>query len=198
MTVMLRNVSIAVALLAVLAVGLVWYARQANSQPRPSPPGSASGATPSQAKPAAKLPPARAIGGDIVQKDRAGHVVWRLEAAGSITGSKESGSLQANDITFETAGGKMGKAWTAKAPSASVSYGSKRISFPQGIAAHARDGSLAFTAARAEYQMDTRKIVGEGKVKATFPSGTATADRVTVDTVRGEVRFHGIKGSYGF
>jgi LPS export ABC transporter protein LptC len=198
MTAMLRNVSIAVALLALLGAGLVWYARQANGRPGPPQQTLNSAQSGSTAKPPTAALPAKATGGEIVQKDAAGQVLWRLKAKGSITGSKESGSLQADDITFETAGGQAGKAWTAKAPSASVSYGSKRIVFPRGVEARAKDGSLSFTADRAQYQMDTRKIVGQGEVKATFPAGTAQADRVTVDTVRGEVRFHGIKGSYSF
>ena len=187
---MLRNVLIAVAILAVAGAVLVWYAKQAGGRPSQVP-------HTAPVKPAS-TPPVSAAGGDIVQKDKSGAVVWRLKVAGSITGSEQSGSIQANDITFESAAVKAGKAWTAKAGSAYVSYGKSRITFTKGVKAQATDGTFAFTADHADYQMDTRKIVGEGNVKMTFPSGTATAARVIVDTTGGEVRVHGIKGAYSF
>ncbi len=191
MGVMLRNVIIAVVILAVAGGVLVWYAKQANGR-RPQLP------QPSPVKPPSSTPPVSATGGDIVQKDKTGAIVWRLKVAGSITGSEQSGSVEASDIAFQTAAVKGGKAWTAKAGSAYVSYGTSRITLTKGVRAQATDGSMSFTADHADYQMDTRKIVGEGNVKMTFPSGTATAARITVDTTRGEVRVHGIKGAYSF
>jgi lipopolysaccharide assembly outer membrane protein LptD (OstA) len=149
-------------------------------------------------KPPSASSPVNAAGADIVQKDKAGAIVWRLKVAGSITGSEQAGAIQANDITFQTAAVKAGKAWSAKAASAYVSYGTSRITFTKGVKAQATDGSFAFTADHADYQMDTRKIIGEGNVKMTFPAGKATAERITVDTTRGEVRVHGIKGAYNF
>ena len=187
---MLRNVIIAVVVLAVAAGLAVWYAKQWSGRPASQP-------LSAPVKPSA-VPPVRATGADIVQRDKAGNLAWRLKVAGSITGSKEAGSIQANDITFETGLAKAGKVWTAKAGSADVSYGKSRITFTKSVKAQATDGTLSFTADRVEYQMDTRKIVGDGNVKMTFPLGTATAARVTVDTVRGEVRAHAIRGALKF
>jgi LPS export ABC transporter protein LptC len=189
---MLRNVVIAVLVLAVVAGALVWYAKHtAGPPPSPAPSGV-------PVAPPPKASRLSAAGGDIVQKDQSGKVLWRLKIAGSISGSEETGAVQARDITFETAAAQAGKAWTATAPGAYVDYGNRRITFAKGVKVHAQDGSLSFAADRVEYQMDTRKIVGDGDVRMTFLSGKVAAGRIVVDSANGEVRAHAVRGAYGF
>ncbi len=129
-------------------------------------------------------------GGEIVQKDEDGRVLWRVKAEGEMTYDDKADVVRGTDIEFEI--NRQGKPSIGiKAPSFKADYAAKLVTFPQGVTGELLDAPGDFVASRLEYQLTTEKLIGTGGVELHRGSYSAGADKLVVDVRNREIRMHG-------
>ncbi len=132
----------------------------------------------------------RIEGGEVVEKDEQGQVLWRVRAAGEITYDDKAKVLRGSDIEFEV--NLQGQPTVkVQAPRFIADYAGRRIEFGDGVGGAMVDGSADFQVEKLEYQMNTQKLVGRGGAKFNRGHYSATADRIVVDMKNRQIRMHG-------
>ncbi len=174
-------------LMAVVSVGVYYY----GGGGRPAPEQTVGPATrphPPSAQPAEKG--VRIEGGEVVEKDEQGRMLWRVRADGKITYDDKTNVLRGSDIEFEVA--RQGQpAVKVQATDFVADYAGRRIEFANGVGAVLTDQSGDFQVEKLEYHMTTQKLIGTGGVKLRHGAYVASADRLVVDIKNGQTRLHG-------
>ncbi len=129
-------------------------------------------------------------GGEIVQKDEEGRVLWRVKADGDMTYDDKADVVEGVNIEFEI--NRRGKPSIGiKAPSFKADYAAQLVTFPQGVTGKLLDAPGNFSAQHLEYQLTTAKLIGTGGVRFQRGHYSAGADQLVVDINNPEVRMHG-------
>ncbi len=132
----------------------------------------------------------RIEGGEVVEKDAQGRVLWRVRADGEITYDDKTELLRGSDIEFEV-NVEGQPAVKVQARQFVADYAGRRIEFAEGIGGELLDGSGDFRVGALEYQMSTQKLIGSGGADFNRGHYTAGADRIVVDMKNRQIRMHG-------
>lgn len=188
-----RNVVAVLALVAIAAAGLLWWAQQ----PVPEETAVQSGGAASEvSKPARSAGPSvSAQGAEIEQKDRGGKVLWKLKIAGTFTTDKNLGTVKGEDVQWDLMRAGQ-KPWRAVAPKVEVDYAAKRIRFASGVRVDAPEEAMSFEAGQVEYQMDSGKLICTGRPTMKLRGGYVRATQLVVDTQRRQVSARGVRAVY--
>lgn len=116
-----------------------------------------------------------------------GEVVWRASFGGNIEFDEDQNVAHATNVLWEFAGEGF-EGMTLEAPMMRADWDEGRLRFSDGIAIDGEGGELRFTANSAEYQFDTRKIIGRGDVRFKRGHFYGRAEEVVVDNNRRVVR----------
>ena len=98
--------------------------------------------------------------------------------------------MTANDIRWELLRQGQDKL-IVEAPSFLASYPERTIRFSQGVQAYTADKSQMFEMPELVYQIDTEKLVAEGKVQFRYGRYQVTANRLVIDNRARQVRMSG-------
>lgn len=116
-----------------------------------------------------------------------GEVVWRAVFGGEIELDENHNVARASDVVWEFEGEGF-EDLTLEAPLMQADWNDRRLRFSEGILIEAEGSQLRFSAKTAEYQFDTKKVIGRGDVRFQRGSFYGRAEEVVVDNQRRIVR----------
>jgi len=116
-----------------------------------------------------------------------GEVVWHASFGGEIELDENQNVARATDVLWEFMGQGF-KDLTLKAPLMQADWNEQRLHFSEGVVIEAEGGDLRFSANTAEYQFDTKKIIGRGDVRFQRGNFYGRAEEVVVDNQRRVVK----------
>lgn len=116
-----------------------------------------------------------------------GEIVWRASFRGEIELDEDQNVARATDVLWEFEGEGF-EDMTLKAPLMQADWNEQRLRFSEGIVIEAEGGELRFSANTAEYQFNTRKVIGRGDVRFQRGNYYGRAEEVVVDNQRMVVR----------
>lgn len=175
----LGMVALVVAIVGVIAV-VVWVVRQPRG---PETPDSAV-ETPVPDEPAT---PIEISGGEIVQRDADGEVLWRAKFGGAIEIDEQGRSLQHTDVVWELQRDGVTDL-SVKAPTMRADYDAGLLVFGEGVDITADDGAARFVADDLRYELNTDKLIGEGEVAFRYGGFSLTGSRLVIDHANDKVR----------
>ncbi len=173
----LGMVALVVALIGVVAV-IVWVARQ------PRGPVSPDSAVKIPDKP---TPPIEVSGGEIVERDEDGKILWRAKFGGVIEIDEQGRSLQHTDVVWELERDGVTDI-SVKAPVMRADYNARLLTFSEGVDITADDGAARFVVDDLRYEFDTDKLIGEGEVAFRYGGFALTGSRLVIDHANDKVR----------
>jgi hypothetical protein len=173
--------------IALVSAGIYFYTRAT------VPSGETLKSTPPETRKTPDEPADRGVsiqGGEIIEKDEEGRVLWRVKADGDLTYDDKTEVVEGANIEFEI--NRRGKPSIGiNAPSFKADYAAKVVTFPEGVSGRLLDAPGDFSVERLEYQWTTAKIIGTGGVRFHRGHYSAGADQLVVDINNPEVRMHG-------
>ena len=175
----LGMVALVAALVGVVVV-IVWVARQPRG---PVTQGSAV-EIPEPDEPAT---PIEISGGEIVQRDEDGEVLWRAKFGGAIEIDEQGRSLQHTDVVWELQRDGVTDL-SVKAPTMRADYDARLLVFGEGVDITADDGAARFVVDDLRYELDTDKLIGEGEVSFRYGGFAMTGTRLVIDHANDKVR----------
>lgn len=116
-----------------------------------------------------------------------GEVVWRASFGGEIELDENQNVARATDVVWEFVGPGFDDL-TLEAPLMRASWDERRLRFSEGIMITGEGGQLRFSARTAEYQFDTKKVIGRGDVRFQRGNFYGRAEEVVVDNQQRVVR----------
>lgn len=116
-----------------------------------------------------------------------GKVIWRASFGGEIELDEDQNVARATDVKWEFEGEGF-EGLSLEAPLMRADWDERRLHFSHGIVIEAEGGNLRFSANTAEYQFDTKKVIGRGDVRFQRGSFYGRAEEVVVDNRRKTVR----------
>lgn len=122
----------------------------------------------------------RVSGGELVERDPDGNIIWKLKAKGELTYDEEAGLAQGKDVAFavELADGK---GFDINAPVFEISYPEGVATFTGGMKVVGREPETTFEAPRAEYNISERIISASEGVKGILPEREMQFEAETLD-----------------
>ena len=172
-------VALVAAIVGVVVV-IVWVARQPRG---PITPDSAA----ETSVPDEPATPIEISGGEIVQRDEDGEVLWRAKFGGTIEIDEQGRSLQHTDVVWELERDGVTDI-SVKAPIMRVDYDARLLFFGEGVDIAADDGAARFVVDDLRYELDTDKLIGEGEVAFRYGGFTLTGSRLVIDHANNKVR----------
>ncbi|MGI5819617.1 MAG: hypothetical protein ACOX9R_16150 [Armatimonadota bacterium] len=109
-----------------------------------------------------------------------GEVVWRASFGGEIELDEQQNVARATDVLWEFEGAGF-EGLTLRAPLMRAAWDERRLHFSEGIVIEGEGGRLRFSSNTAEYQFDTKKVIGRGDVRFQRGSFYGRAEEVVVD-----------------
>ena len=174
--------------LAVAIVGTIW-ARRPAAVVGPAEVQIPETGPPSAEQALSELPDLTIEGAEVTRRDH-GNILWRLSAAGEFDYARDGQALRAQDIRWELM--RQGQQnLIVEAPSFLASYPERTIRFSHGVTAYTADKSQFFEMPELVYQIDTEKLIAEGKVRFRYDQYQATANRLVIDNRAEQVRMSG-------
>ncbi len=116
-----------------------------------------------------------------------GEVVWHARFGGEIELDEDQNVARATEVVWEFEGEGF-EDLTLEAPLMRADWNEQRLRFSDGIVIQAEGGELRFSASSAEYQFNTRKVIGRGDVRFQRGNFYGRAEEVVVDNQRRIVR----------
>jgi hypothetical protein len=112
-----------------------------------------------------------------------GEIVWRAAFGGEIELDENQNVARASDVVWEFEGEGF-EDLSLESPLMRADWNEQRLRFSEGIVIEAEGGDLRFSAQTAEYQFDTKKVIGRGDVRFQRGSFYGRAEEVVVDNQR--------------
>lgn len=109
-----------------------------------------------------------------------GEIVWHASFGGEIELDENQNVARATDVVWQFEGQGF-EGLTLEAPLMRADWNEQRLHFSEGIVIEGEDGRLRFSANTAEYQFDTKKIIGRGDVRFQRGNFYGRAEEVVVD-----------------
>ena len=129
-------------------------------------------------------------GTEVVRRDREGKVIWRVASAGTLEFDEQQRAVRAEGVNWVLEKSGLGDL-ALSAPLMEADYDTKRLVFSEGVTIESAKEDASFSAERIEYQFDTEKLVGEGKVEVRRGGFTGTARELVIDSRARKVRLKG-------
>ncbi|MGC9318043.1 MAG: hypothetical protein ACP5KN_08410 [Armatimonadota bacterium] len=127
-----------------------------------------------------EAPQAQVSGAEVTVSDAQGEVVWRASFGGEITYNEDNRIARAEDVHWLFEGPGF-EGLNVKAPVMMAGWEEKVLRFAEGVTIAAHGGDLSFSAAAAEYQFGTRKLIGRGDVRFQRGSFSGRVEELVID-----------------
>jgi lipopolysaccharide export system protein LptA len=178
-----KQIAPAIALMAVLAVVLIWVGLRTAPPAQPTQPGQTVQA-PRKAALKDLIPGAgrvRMSGSTMSETDDQGNEVWHAAFQGEAEVDAKAGRATAKNVVVTVRFAEK-QDMILEAPSFDANLTTMNMSFPRGTSGRAADGSARFTADTFEYRARAGKIVGRGHVSFDRLGFLMTGDSLVIDT----------------
>ncbi len=129
-------------------------------------------------------------GTEVVRRDHEGKIIWRVASAGTLEFDEQQRAARAEGVKWVLEKSGLGSL-TLSAPLMEADYEGRRLVFSKGVAIESGKQDASFSAKRIEYQFDTEKLLGSGKVKFNRGKFTGTARELVIDNRAKKVRLKG-------
>ncbi len=125
-------------------------------------------ATPTDDRSSAEAPDSdrglRVRGGELIERDADGNIVWKVNAQGEFTYDEKSGVARGQDVAFAVVLGDE-RGLDIVAPEFEVSYSQNRAVFTGGVKVVSKQPQAEFEASRATYDIEKRVLTASDGVK---------------------------------
>lgn len=122
----------------------------------------------------------RVSGTELTVRDAEGEILWLASFEGEIELDADNRVANATDVEWHFEGEGFDEL-SLKAPVMRAAWDERRLLFSDGVVIEAEEGNLQFSANSAEYQFDTRKVIGRGDVCFVRGSFAGRVQEVVID-----------------